>query len=114
MTKKLRLKHWPMLMCLWERDGITQAQLGKLVRVPGYTTTRTLDELENLGLVERREDPNSRRAHNVYLTTNGRRLRRVLTPLAHDVNESYLKVLDPKERRALLQLLKKLVANLDD
>lgn len=113
-TKNLRLKHWPTLMCLWERDGITQTELSNTVRVPGYTTTRTLDELEKLGLVERREDPNSRRAHNVHLTARGRRLQHTLPPLAQMVNESHLQALDTKERRLLIQLLKKIVASLDD
>jgi len=105
----LSLKYWPSLMCLWEREGVTQAELSRTIKVAGYTTTRTIDRLEELGFVERRADPNSRRAHNLYLTARGRALEASLTPLANQVNARYLEHLKPAERTALLSALRSIV-----
>ncbi len=49
------------MMCLWEKEGVTQREIAEKSKVENSTTTRTLDKLEKLGLVERRNDPNSRR-----------------------------------------------------
>ncbi len=108
-THNLTLKVWPTLMCLWEKEGITQAELSKTARVPGYTTTRILDRLEAAGLVERQADPNSRRAHRIYLTTAGRNLQPSLTLLAQNVNATHLAPLNLAEQKTLLRLLSNIV-----
>lgn len=71
----LTIALWPTLMCLWEEEGVTQRDIAQKSKVENSTTTRTLDKLENLGLVERQPDPNSRRAFRIYLTDEGRALK---------------------------------------
>ena len=44
---------WPTMMCLWEEEGVTQRDIAAKSKVENSTTTRTLDKLEKLGLVER-------------------------------------------------------------
>jgi DNA-binding MarR family transcriptional regulator len=56
------------MMKLLEKEGITQTELRKAVGVTGYTTTRTLDRMEEMEFVLRSPDPNSRRAHRIFLT----------------------------------------------
>ena len=100
---------WPTLMCLWEEEGITQRDIAQKSKVESSTTTRTLDKLEKLKLVERREDPNSRRSFRIYLTEEGRKLKDVLLPIPVAVNEKVLSSLDEDEQQTMIRLLQKMV-----
>lgn len=105
----LSIALWPTLMCLWEEEGITQRDIALKSKVESSTTTRTLDKLEKLDLVERHEDPNSRRSFRIYLTDKGRALKDVLLPVPVAVNEAVLSSLDEDEQKMLIKLLQKMV-----
>ncbi|ERB63557.1 MarR family transcriptional regulator [Vibrio coralliilyticus] len=106
----LTLALWPTLMCLWEEEGVTQRDIAQKSKVENSTTTRTLDKLENLGLVERQPDPNSRRAFRIYLTDEGRALKETLVPIPMAINQKLLSSLEPEERDEIIRLLQKMVA----
>lgn len=101
---------WPTMMCLWEEEGVTQREISVKSKVENSTTTRTLDKLEKLGLVERRTDPNSRRSFRIYLTEQGRALETTLLPIPMAVNKEMLSSLEEKEQKEMLRLLQKMVA----
>lgn len=101
---------WPTMMCLWEEEGITQRDIAEKSKVENSTTTRTLDKLEKLGLVERQADPNSRRSFRIYLTDEGRAIKDSLLPLPVKVNKETLKALDINEQKEMIRLLQKMVS----
>lgn len=105
----LTIALWPTLMCLWEEEGVTQREIAQKSKVENSTTTRTLDKLVKLGLVERRDDPNSRRSFQIYLTDEGRALEQVLIPIPMEMNKAYLSGLEPEEQETMIYLLQKLV-----
>lgn len=109
----LTIALWPTLMCLWEEEGVTQREIAIKSKVESSTTTRTIDKLERLHLVERRDDPQSRRSFRIYLTDEGRALQSTLIHIPVDINESMLSSLDSEEQKQMLGLLKKLVRNID-
>ncbi|MGF1718831.1 MarR family transcriptional regulator [Vibrio kyushuensis] len=106
----LTLALWPTMMCLWEEEGVTQRDISAKSKVENSTTTRTLDKLEKLGLVERRDDPNSRRSFRIYLTDQGHALKEVLLPIPLAVNKDMLSSLDKGEQAEMIRLLQKMVA----
>ncbi|WP_036799015.1 MarR family winged helix-turn-helix transcriptional regulator [Photobacterium marinum] len=101
---------WPTMMCLWEEEGITQREIAQKSKVENSTTTRTLDKLEKMGLVERQTDPNSRRSFRIYLTNKGRDLKETLLPVPIAVNQSLLDSLDEDEQLEMIRLLQKMVS----
>ncbi|MGF1911307.1 MarR family transcriptional regulator [Vibrio kasasachensis] len=101
---------WPTMMCLWEEEGVTQRDIAEKSKVENSTTTRTLDKLEKLGLVERRDDPNSRRSHRIYLTEQGKALKDTLIPIPVAVNQEVLSSLNDEEQKQIIALLQKMVA----
>lgn len=101
---------WPTMMCLWEEEGITQREIALKSKVENSTTTRTLDKLEKLGLVERQTDPNSRRSFRIYLTEKGRAMEEELIVLPMQVNRELLSSLDADEQKDMIRLLQKMVA----
>lgn len=70
-------------------------------------TTHLLDELEGVGLVERRPDPADRRARRIIATGAGAALLDELDGRLATVEDTVLTALDPAEREALRVLLSK-------
>ncbi|GIC78847.1 MarR family winged helix-turn-helix transcriptional regulator [Moritella sp. F3] len=108
----LSIALWPTLMCLWEEEGVTQREIALKSKVESSTTTRTLDKLVTLGLVERREDPNSRRSFRIYLTDAGRALKADLLPIPMAINANLLSALEGEEQQEIVRLLQKVVAEI--
>ena len=107
--QELTLDQFILLMTLAEGDGLTQTEIGAKVRFAGYTVTRALDALSARGLVERRPDAKSRRAHRVVMTAAGKALMPTLFGTVERQNAAFLAPLDSGERAAFLTLLAKLV-----
>ena len=104
----LNLKQFGTLMMVFEMEGASQIEIGKNVGIPGYATTRTLDELEKKGLVYRHRPPENRRTHHIYLTDEGKKLRKVLPPIIQKVNDEALAALNAEDQNKLISILTKL------
>lgn len=113
----LKISHWPTLFLLWEREGLSQTELAQGCMTEHYTTTRILDRLEILGLIERRADPLSRRTFRIFLTKKGRSLEKPLVKMANDINEQFLGSLSTKNKKEtfikMLQIINSTQAELE-
>lgn len=98
-----------ILMQLFDVEGQTQSALGKKIGLPPYSMTRLIDSLQELALVERREDPNSRRNHHIYLTDAGHALRPQIFEIVRSVNDWLLQDLEPDEKQRFADTLAKLL-----
>ncbi|MGA0571358.1 MarR family winged helix-turn-helix transcriptional regulator [Variovorax sp. VNK109] len=78
---------WPVLI-VGRNDGIRQNELAALLGIEGPSLVRTLDRVEEGGLLVRRPDAKDGRAKTLHLTADGRRMRakieRVLQDLADE------------------------------
>jgi MarR family transcriptional regulator, organic hydroperoxide resistance regulator len=99
---------WAVLLFLWERDGMSQAELSRVVAIEPPTMVRTIDRMVRDGLVTRVADPADGRVSRIHLTDRGRALRDELVPMAVAVNEATLARLTERERAAFQRLLTKL------
>jgi DNA-binding MarR family transcriptional regulator len=104
---------WAVLLFLWARDGMSQADLSRVVAIEPPTMVRTIDRMARDGLVTRVPDPNDGRLTRIYLTERGRSLRDELIPKAIAVNAATLGRLTRAEGRTLRRLLGKLVSQPD-
>lgn len=59
---------WQVLTHLAKCEGSNQGHLAEILDVEPITLARLIDKLEKAGLIERRSDPNDRRARLLYLT----------------------------------------------
>ena len=101
---------WAVLLFLWARDGMSQAELARVVAIEPPTMVRTIDRMVRDGLVTRVADPADGRISRIHLTDRGRALRDELVPMAIAVNEETLGRLTKWERATFQRLLTKLVA----
>jgi DNA-binding MarR family transcriptional regulator len=92
---------------------LNPTQLMRATMLSSGGMTKRLDRLVEAGLVERRPDPGDRRGTRVRLTRRGKAtIDRALD--AHVANElRLLSALSKRERRALDDLLRKLLAGLE-
>lgn len=57
---------WRVLAWVAKHPGINQGQIAEALEVEAITVCRMIDRMEHAGLVERRLDPNDRRARQIY------------------------------------------------
>lgn len=63
---------WVVLARLDRFEGLKQSELAEMLDLQPITLTRLLDRLCENGLIERRSDPNDRRAKRLFLTPAAR------------------------------------------
>lgn len=108
-SARIGIGQWAVLLFLFARDGLSQAELSRDVAIEPPTMVRTIDRLVRDGLVTRVADPADGRVSRIYLTDRGRSLRDELVPMAVAVNEATLARLTDKEGKTLRRILTKLV-----
>jgi MarR family 2-MHQ and catechol resistance regulon transcriptional repressor len=97
-----------VLEALLHRGPLSAKQLGAKVLLTSGSVTAAIDRLAERGLVQREDDAHDRRACIVHLTTAGRRLiERAFAQHRAEMEEA-LAGFAREERRALLQLLRRL------
>jgi DNA-binding MarR family transcriptional regulator len=104
---------FPVLLSLWEEDGLTQAELHQRTQVEQATMANTLQRMERDGLVVRRTDPADARRSRVHLTARARALEGVLIQSARHVNEIATSTLSAADRARFLTLLRRTISALD-
>jgi MarR family transcriptional regulator for hemolysin len=92
---------WAVLARLDRFEGLKQSELAEMLDLQPITLTRLLDGLSDNGLIERRADPDDRRAKRLFLTPAARPLLARLTELGEGLMETALAGLGPAEVAAL-------------
>ncbi len=87
---------WGVLVRLDRSEGLKQSELADILDLQPISLTRLLDRLAENGLIERRADPNDRRANRLFLTPAARPLLEQLAELGNDMMVTVLDGLDAK------------------
>jgi DNA-binding MarR family transcriptional regulator len=98
-----------VLALLHSQDGQRQATLCERGAVDPNTMVGIVDRLEVAGLVERRRDPQDRRAYLVRITPKGRRTFKNCIPLRNQAARRSWVALLPVEQNQLRNLLRKVL-----
>src|SRR5215212_3438021 len=103
---------WQVLANLARCEGANQATLAGLLDIEPITLVRLIDQVEGMGLVERRSDARDRRLRNLFLTPRARPELARVKALGGEVREEALAGLDEAERERLLAMLERIKSNL--
>jgi MarR family transcriptional regulator, transcriptional regulator for hemolysin len=103
---------WSVLKRLEMSEGVKQAELAELLDLQPITLARLVDKLAGLGLVERRDDPNDRRANRLYLTDKAAPVLEQLNALGETLVGQALSGFDAFEISALNKSMERVKANL--
>lgn len=91
------------------RDGdLRPGALADRLRIAARTATEVVDDLQRLGLAERRPDPADRRAVLVTPTAEGRRVNREIQAARQAEGERFFAALDAGDRADLARILDRL------
>jgi DNA-binding MarR family transcriptional regulator len=103
---------WRVLTLLSRREAMNQGMFAELLEVEPITLSRMIDRLQEAGLVERRPDPNDRRAWLLFLTEKARPILAQLKSRADELFRDALDGLDASEQAQLSELLTRVHQNL--
>lgn len=101
----LRLRHYALIRYLATVDGALQRELSTRLGYDPSAIVSLVDDLEKLGLVERRPAPGDRRSRIVVLTGDGLDTLRHTDRAGSRVTDELLAPLDEAERDTLHALL---------
>jgi MarR family transcriptional regulator, transcriptional regulator for hemolysin len=102
---ELTLPQCKVLGHLARNEGISQARLAELSDTDPMTLVRTLDRMQQDQWIERRPDPQDRRAHRLYLKEAAKPIVIRMWKIADQCRQEAMAALSPSERDQLLELL---------
>jgi|SRR5215211_3205648 len=103
---------WAVLARLERFEGLKQSELAESLEIQPITLTRLVDRLCANGLVERRADPQDRRAKRLFLTAVARPLVERLGLLGEDLMADVLAGIDEQTIEFMLAQLTRTKDNL--
>jgi MarR family transcriptional regulator, transcriptional regulator for hemolysin len=103
---------WQVLAHLQRNEGINQIGLADLLDIEAITLCRTIDRMEEGGWVERRPDPNDRRARLLFLTERARPFIADMRAIAEEIYAEALAGLPADTRQTLTEILTAMRTNL--
>jgi MarR family transcriptional regulator, transcriptional regulator for hemolysin len=107
---QLTLPQCKALGYLSRNEGISQARLAELVEIDPMSMVRILDYMEAEGWVERRADPNDRRARCLFIKGNARAILDEIWQLADETRTEFLGDLSEEECARLIDMLERIHA----
>lgn len=90
------------LLQLSRNEGISQVALARLLEIQPITLLRQLDRLAESGFIERRPNPEDRRAQQLYLTGSGNDLIEELVSLSRKLS---VQIMEGVDRETLARLM---------
>ncbi len=106
-------EQWSLIFRVVERSGLTQKELSDSTYKDQANITRSIDRLEQKGLLKRIEHPSDRRSFQLIPTQEALALVEQVVPLSQAFNQRLSKGLSEEEAQTLIALLKKVHHNLE-
>ena len=114
-----RVKHlgltrsqWFVLVHLYRTDGQTQRHLAQELDMERAPLSKLLDRLESGSWIERRADPEDRRANRVYITHKIDPIMNEIISVGETLTDDILSGIDKSAREEFLSVLVKAKSNL--
>ncbi len=102
---------FPILMTLWNEDGITQRELVERLEIEQATIANTLSRMVRDGLIDRRPHPTDKRAQLLFLTDRAKSLEEQVVAAAREADEALFAGFRRFERELLLEYMRWAVEN---
>ncbi len=109
---QLTLAQAKALLKISHHQGVKQVELAEYLDIQPMTLVRLIDQLVQEGLIERRPDPNDRRAHLIYLLPAAQAKLVEVQRFGEQIWQQGLKGFTPQQTEAFLQALQTIRSNL--
>ena len=94
-----------VLNCLWTYKELTPKQIGEQLHLEASSVSGLLDRMQKASLIERKTDPENRRAVLVSPTQKALDIQRPIEQIIDDMNTYVLETFSEEEREALIRAL---------
>ena len=98
---------------LLQRPNLSQRELADLCHLDVTTMSRSLDRLEEEGLLRREKNPDCRRYYQVCLTQAGEKKAREVQAVLRQMDEIICEGLSEQEHEEFLWILRKICGNME-
>lgn len=100
-----------IIITLFHKEGINQEKLSNVLGIDKTTMTRTLKKMEISDLIEKKNNPDDKRAHLIHLTDKSRNLQSYLNQLKSEIDIKLLDGFTEEEITLVFSLLSRLEEN---
>lgn len=94
---------------LWYHEGVTAAELGKVLILDKATLSGVLDRMVDGGWIEKLQDPDDKRVYRLFPSAKANEMKNELIDVRKKANEILLADFSPEEQLLFKRLLKDLV-----
>lgn len=108
----LHPRQGPVLGMLLKRDGISQAELARMLHVTAATVAVSVARLEKLGYVRREKNEHNQRANVLKLTDEGRHEAQRMQNVMQQVRDVALDGFSPEELKQMERICLRMIDNL--
>lgn len=105
---------WRTIACVRHEPGATQHRIATMLDVGDVTAGRSIDRLAESGWMERRPDPDDRRAYQIFLTEAASPVLERLSAISADEERIALQDFSDDERHQFIRMLGRISDNLSD
>ena len=102
---------YPFLALLFIKEGASQDELSRMMRVDKSYTARAIARLEKIGMVERRSDPVEHRVKRVFLSVKSKQKEAQFFDMLKNWHQTLTKDIDPAEQEVIRQGLDRMIVN---
>lgn len=105
MEHGLTLSQFSVLEVLYHKGDLNICQIMSKILATSGNLTVVIRNLEKLGLIERLQDPQDKRAYLISLSKEGRKLTAEVFPKQLALLENYLSIYSDEEKQEMITLL---------
>ncbi|OIQ44874.1 MAG: MarR family transcriptional regulator [Roseobacter sp. MedPE-SW] len=100
---------FPILLELWQKDGVSQRDLLGKLDIEQATLANTLNRMERDGLIKRTKHPADARAQQIWLTEAAKSIRPQAYLAATEQNKLALGALSEGEQAQLMDFMRRII-----
>lgn len=102
---------FPVLIELWNEDGLTQREILDRLEIEQATLANTLQRMERDGLIRREPHPRDKRAVRNFLTDKGRTIETKAMTAAEEADQALFKGFRHFEKELMLEYMRLAIDN---
>jgi len=87
------------------QDGVNQSTICSILKEDKITVSKAVKKLSEAGYVDKRKDSDDKRVTNIYMTSEGARVRAKILEVIEETNRELIQNLDENEKKELEKLL---------
>ena len=103
-----------VLMAIYEEEGVPVTKIAPRIGMEPNSLSRTLNTLEETGYLARKQDENDQRKVLVFLTAEGKKLRKIALKTVFDLEKKITEKLSSKQLKAFAEVIEQVTLAIDD